>query len=205
MDIISKNNIDQINTVSTQLLSLLKEKKFFFVSENYANERVKASCEFFMLIDVIAGSRFKGLETECDNDLAKLKSLSDQLYKLLGYKRKFTLSKLKDYSGDIKPKLCRELIGDLEDLFILGDITMTDIKGVYDTLNKKLPKKYATQEMTSNAKVIYSAINSAIKEDAQRIRISSIAHYQNMVKLIDPNDTLNTVKSFFLAGRKKNI
>ena len=82
MNIISKKNIEKINAVSTELLFLLKEKKFFFVSEFSANERVKASCEFFMLIDVIAGSRFQSLETEFNNDLVKLKSLSDKLYKL---------------------------------------------------------------------------------------------------------------------------
>jgi|GEM_PF-5616743 len=201
--VISKKNIEKVNAVSSEILALLKAKKFFFTSEYNADERIKASCDLFYLNDAIEGSRFQSVNTECADDLKKLKLLTVKLFALLSNQRKFTLAKIKDYAADIKPRLCRELVGDLEDLYILGEITMTDIKGVYDTLNKPLPKKYNKPEMSSAAKVIYSAINKAIKEDAQTIRINSIAHYNKMVSLIDPDGEFKTVKKFFYAGRKK--
>jgi hypothetical protein len=201
--IISKANIIKINATALEVMTLIKATKFFFTSEYNADDRINASCEFFYLNDVIKGSRGLSIITEKASDLKKLKSLITKLYALVGNQRKFTLAKIKDYAGDIKPKLCRELVSDLEDLYILGDINMADIEDVYAALNKPLPKKFAKTEMSSAAKIINSAISKAIREDAQRIRINSIAHYNKMVELIDPSGDFDTVSEFFFAGRKK--
>jgi hypothetical protein len=203
LKIISSDNLQQINSVSTELLNLIKKNKFFFIGTYSELVRIKGSDMLIEITRALAPDyRFKSLETANENDLKALTILVNQLNELLLNKMKFTTCKLKDYTLDIKVKLCRELVSDLEDLFILGEINRSDIDDVYKTLSKPVPKKYSSNDLTDESRKIYTLIKSSIKDEAQEIKANSINHYAKMVDLIDPNYELITKKSFFLAGKK---
>lgn len=204
INIISKSNIENINLVSNELLKLVKAKKFFFTSQYRDDVRVKGSNTLIELHRAFSsGYRFSDLKSDVQVDFDELKSLVSKMNDLLLNKTKFTTFKLKDYSLDIKPKLCRELVSDLEDLFILGEITRADIDDVYASLSKSTPKKYSSNDLRNESRKIYSSIRSAINEESQEIKTRSVEHYINMVNLIDPNNEFNTKKEFILAGKRK--
>ena len=207
LSIISNESITNIKAAAGEIERCLKENKF--INSSFSrNVRLNKSEELFVV------NRMLSSDEECysiiaptDDSLIKLTELVKTLNQLLqtDFTARFDLFKIKDYASDIvKVKLCRELVSSLEDLYILGVIKMSDVKDVYETLKKPLPKKYAKPEMTSSAeKVVYSAIKNAIKEDAEHIKTNSIIHYKEMVSLIDPNDEFKNTKDFFSAGRKK--
>jgi hypothetical protein len=203
--LISAENIQQINTVATALMAHLKSTKFFFVS-SYPDARVKASgslIELSRALDDDHTHRMNSVKTANNIDLQTLITQVNTLADLLNNKQQNMCHKLKDYSGDIKVKLCRELVGDLEDMLIEGDITFTDIEDVYATLGKPVAKKYQPAHLNAQGQSVYRAIQRAIKDKAQPIKARSIQHYIDMVNLVDPRGEITTKKAFVKACRKK--
>lgn len=202
--IISVNNIKEINVVASEILLLIKARKFYFSGKYNDDEKVKGSNSFIELSRSINPEyKFKQLTCGNNEDATDLILLVNKLSELLTNKSKFMTFKLKDYSNDIKPKLCRELISELEDLYILGDIDRSDINEVYSTLGKLPPKKFTSNDLNKKGEDVYRAIWNAIQDNAQEIKTNSITHYVEMVNLIDPNDEMISQKEFLIAGRKK--
>lgn len=118
LNLISNNNLSEIKKNATQILALIKSKKFFISGSYSADVRVKASTT---LLDISRAFKtdycFNSITSE--ENLNELQSLIESLSSLLEDKTKFMTHKLKDYSLEIKPKLCRELISDLEDFYVL--------------------------------------------------------------------------------------
>jgi hypothetical protein len=204
-NIISSTNLENINFTANEILKLIKAKKFFFTSKYDSEDiRVKASSSLIELSRSLKeDNQFTKLTSSCENDISILNSLTTQLSNLLLNRMQFMTHKLKDYSLDIKIKLCRELVSELEDLFVFGDITRDDINHVYETLSKPVPKKFSGNDLKEDGKDIYRAIRSEIKDKAELIKANSIQHYIKMVNLIDPEDTITSKKEFFKMGRRK--
>jgi hypothetical protein len=202
--IISNSNLENIKSTANEILVLLKSKKIFLSSKYNDDIKLKASNSLLEITRAFSEtSRFNSITSEDNSARIELQKLTETLSELLLNKTKFMTHKLKDYSKEIKPKLCRELISDLEDLFIFAEINRDDIDHVYATLGKITPKKFSANDLKEDGKEIYRAIRSAIKDKAEVIKSNSIAHYINMVNLIDPDDTIKTPKEFVKIGRDK--
>jgi hypothetical protein len=202
LNLISDNNLSQINNIALDIIALVKSKKIFLSSKYNDDLRIKASTT---LLEI---TRSFNPEYRCsfinqNEDSDALKSLVNSLSSLLENKTKFLTHKLKDYSLDIKVKICRELVSDLEDLYILGQINRTDIDHVYNSLNKPVPKKFSVNDLQDDSVKIYSVLRTEIKEQAQEIKANSIQHYIDMTNRIDPESLFNTPKEFYKAGSSK--
>jgi hypothetical protein len=201
--LISKTNIEQINIISGEILALIKAKKFYFERKYSGDVKLNAAASLLELYRAIQGDRFNKLASTNPADVDQLILLVLALGDLLLNKNKFMTFRLKDYSAEIKPKLCRELVSDLEDLYIMANIDRADIDDVYLSMSKPTPKKYAANDLTTEGEEVYRAISRAIKDKAQTIKDNSITHYIAMVNLIDPNDEIKTSKEFITVGRRK--
>ena len=183
-------------------MALLKAKKFYFTSKFNDDVRVKPTSSLLELHRAFSTHEHHRLEfvaAPTDECKAELETLTATLYNLLDSKSRNACQKTKDYSGDIKPKLCRELISELEDMFIMGDIHLADIEEVYATLNKPVPKKFKGETLTQEGIEVYSAIRRAIYDNAQEIKADSVKHYIDIVNRIDPEDEFTTKKDFLKA------
>jgi hypothetical protein len=202
--LISSDNIEQINTTASAILTLIKSVKFNYVMKYSTPYRVKASDSLLELSRAFSDiETYSSVESENNADVEKLSSLVTTLSELLDGKSRYTCAKIKDYAGDIKPKLCRELISSLEDLFIVGKIDADDINEVYATLKKPVPKKFANKELSSQGKEVYLAIKAAIEDKAQDIKANSVQHYMDLVKIVDPDDSITDEQEFLKAFRRK--
>ena len=76
----------------------------------------------------------------------------------------------------------QKLISDLEDLFIVGKISMDDISNVYETLSKPIPK-VQSDDYLDDADNVYQAIKLEILNEAEEIKRTSIYHYIKMSKV----------------------
>jgi hypothetical protein len=200
--IISDKNIASINATATDIMALLKAEKFFFVNEFNGAQRIKPTCSLIELSRAFSTLKHhKYLRVTAPNDVLKkeLEKLTATLCGFLGNKSQNTCQKIKDYSGDIKPKLCRELISYLESMLIMGDIECTDIEDVYASLNKPVPKKFKGETLSQEGIEVYNAIHAAINDNAQEIKADSVKHYIDMVNRIDPNDEISAKEEFLKA------
>jgi hypothetical protein len=206
INLISNENIANINTVASSILALLKAKKFFFTSEYNDDSRIKASNSLLELSRAFSEDhihRMNSVKASTNEERAELEALTATLCDLLENKMRYTCQKIKDYSGDIKPKLCRELVSYLEDMLIMGEINLSDIEDVYAAINKPVPKKYKKETLSVEGYEVYRAIRSAINDNAQEIKANSVEHYIDMVNRIDPNDDIDNKKAFLKACWKK--
>lgn len=205
INIISKENLKNIQDITLEIMGLIKANKFFFSCEYNSDQRVKPSSSLLEIYRALPSKnhRFTTITTAENENIQTLETLVINLYGLLLNKTQFATHKLKDYSLDIEPKLCRELVSELEDLFILNEISFTDIEHVYNKLGKNLPKKFSKNVLDLNGEKVYSAIRKEIRESAQEIKANSITHYENMVNRIDPENEIKTAKEFIKIGRKK--
>lgn len=206
INVISDSNINAINNTALDIVSFLKKNKLFFSSQYDDDVRIKPSDCLFQITRTIDGSdRFLTVTSENNENVAALKQLVDNLDNLLGNKQKFRIFKIKDYSLEtIKVKICRELVSQLEDLYILNEINQEDINLVYSILGKPVPKKFSANQMFDNSKEVFYAIRNAMTEQAEEIKANSIDYYVSMSNRIDPNNEFNTPQEFIKAG-KRNI
>lgn len=201
--IISTDNIKNINIVALNIVNILKSEKFFFYYSGSSDVRVTASCSLIELSRALdSNEKYSQIKSEKEENISKLKSLVQELCELLLNKSKFLCQKLKNYTLDIKPFLCKELISDLEDLFIVGKISMDDISNVYKTLSKPIPKKFC-DDCLDDADNVYQAIKFEILNEAEEIKRNSIYHYIKMVKLIDPENKIQDKLEFLKIGKRK--
>ena len=206
--LISTENIKAIEVTAVKIVELIKAKKFYFTSEYNDDARVKGSDSLVSLFRAFSQHphhRMNGLGADKLIDSKKLEVLVSKLSKLLDGKVANTCHKIKDYTkGEIiKPKLCRELISDLEDLLIIGDISLIDIDDVYATIKKPTPKKFKGDVLSDGSQDVYRAIKHSIKDKGQEIKANSMQHYMDMVKRIDPNDEIKDRALFLKACRSK--
>jgi hypothetical protein len=207
--IISESNIEAINNAAGDLLNFLKAKKIFVVNlnGNRSDDRVKANTDYFILDRLLnnkESQRFQRIEAPCSEDFIQLNTLVDNLNQLVLNKRQFKLFKIKDYSTNvIIKKLCRELVSELEDLFILGEINQSDIESVYALLEKPLPKKFKFQEVAGQALQVFSAIKNEIRHEASDIKSKTIEHYKELVAKIDPDNSSSSIKEFANLAKRK--
>ena len=202
--LISQENITAVNKTAVEVLSFIKAKKIFIVGKYNSDERIKGSTPLFRINRAASSDdRFNDISSANEEDTADFLSLIEKLSTLLENTSHFLTHKLKDYSLDVKPKLCRELISELEDMFIFGEIDFADIEDVYETLGKKIPKKFAKVELDTIGKKIHAVISREIKTESKDIKANTITHYMNMVNRIDPEDTITSPKEFVKTGRNK--
>ncbi len=202
--IISEQNIQAINTLANTIIALLKAEKVFFSSEYRSDERIKASHSLLEISRAYRKDyRFAGIKTAEQKNADLLETHVNALAALLENKTQNMCHKLKDFSGDIKPKLCRELVSELEVLLITGEIDYADINEVYAALNKPLPKKFKGDVVTDENRSVYNAISKAIAQGSQDIKANSVQHYIDIVNRIDPNDEIDNKKAFVNACREK--
>ena len=206
-DIITEESIKEINNTANEIMELIKAKKFFLVSRIGCNkdQRIKASNDLFIIMDAFekAENRYQTVGAENTADLDALKILIDKIVNLLKNVRSLTTYKIKDYSMDIKPKLCRALISKIEYAFIIGEIDNSTIKDIYATLNKDVPKKFAKEELNETGSLIFKEVKKAIADKADSIKAASIVHYTKMVELIEDGQEITSPSEFIIAGRKK--
>lgn len=204
INIISKESLEKINQSALEILSFIKTNKIFITSKYSSDERIKGSTPLFRIIRAASGDdRFNEISSSSEETTAVFLDIIKNLANLLENTSYFQTHKLKDYSLDIKPKLCRELISKLEDMFIFGEITDVDIKDVYETLGKQIPKKFAQTQLDEIGQKIYSAIRIDIEQKAEDIKAKTITHYMDMVNRIDPDDSINKPLDFVNIGKKK--
>lgn len=204
IDVIKDENINAINKTAKEILAFLKSNKVFFTSKYDSDVRIKASTCMFEIFRTIDGSdRFLSVTAEREGAISELKALIDNLNYLLENKRNFRLFKMKEYSLEtVKVKMCRELVSELEDMYVLNQIEREDINHVYATLGKPVPRKFSANDVLDENKAVYYAIRNAMKDRAEEIKTNSFNHYVKMTQRIDPNDEFNTPKEFIKAGRK---
>lgn len=201
--LISQSNIVKINTLSGEIIALIKAKKFYFEREYSGDVKINGATSLLEIFRAIEGHRFNKLASNNAADVDQLSLLVLALADLMAKKTKFMTFRLKDYSAEIKPKLCRELVSDLEDLYIMAKIDRADIDDVYLSMNKPVPKKYAKNDLNIQGQEVCRAISREIKDKAQKIKDNSITHYIKMVNLIDPDDEIKSAKEFITIGRRK--
>lgn len=204
INIIEHENIESINNVSNEIVSLLKSNKVYFTSDYNGSVRIKPSDCLFQVTRTIDGNdKFTKITAENNDILDNLKSLVNSLDLLIENVNCFRAFKIKDYSlQTIKVKLCRELVSKLEDMYVLGDVNRKDIDHVYETLGKSTPKKFASNDILEGNKELYYAIRNSMKDKAEDIKNNSITHYIKMTQRIDPNNEFNNPKDFINAGKK---
>jgi len=204
INVISQQNIENINLYAEKLFSLIKETKFYFTSEYNADSKIKNSDSLLEIYrGLSADYRFYSITSDSPDALINLEKLVNRLSSLLDSKPNFMSRSVKDYCADIKPKLCRELITDLDYLLIAGEINRDDINDVYVTLNKPVPKKYTSGDLVKESLTIYTAISEAIKDKSLSIKANSILHYQEMVKKIAPLEENISKKEFIRIGKRQ--
>ena len=204
INVISQQNINAINNSAKEIIAFLKSNKIFFTSEYNGDTRIKASDCLFQISRTIYGNdRFTTVTSENEQAVSELKTLIESLDSLIENKQKFRIFKIKDYSLDtVKVKLCRELVSELEDLYVLNQIDREDINFVYSTLGKSVPRKFSANDLLDESKDVYYSIRNAMKEKAEEIKTNSIQHYVEMTNRIDPNNEFNTPKEFLQMGRR---
>lgn len=204
INIISQENITAVNEVAVEILAFAKSKKFFITSKYSKDERIKGSTPLFLITRAgLREDRFNSISSANEADKTEFLNLIEKLSNLLENNSHYLTYKLKDYSLDIKPKLCRELVSQLEDMFIFGEIEQSDIEDVYATLGKNVPKKFSQVELDSVGKEIYNSVSRAIQKESTDIKANTVTHYMDMVSRIDPEDKIITPIDFINVGRKK--
>lgn len=206
LNIISNENIVKINETSKALIDLLKEEKFFIKTSFQDNNiRIKGTSTLLEISRAISddiNNRFTSLVSPSEESNDKIAFLVSELSKLVDNKPVNMCHKLKDLAGDIKPKLCRELVSSLEDMLIMGEITSADIDEVYEALNKPIPKKFNRLSLDDRAQEIYISIKRAIADKAEPIKARCVEHYAEMVKRIDPSNEIEDKALFVKECRK---
>lgn len=207
--LISDNNLSNINKVAQNLITLIKKEKFFFTSKFQGKSRVKITDEAFRVNRALNGedTHFEAIDAPNTDLLTELKTLMVELYSYIEEGRNgYQGYKLKEYADTdkVKVKLCRDLVSELEDRYVNAEVTLSDIKYVYNYLNKPMPKKYIKVGKSNKvSKDIFNAISAAIAPKAQQFKDELIEHYANMVHKIDPQQSIANTKEFVKAARMK--
>lgn len=204
--VIQAANIDKITKIAMSILEYAKEKKIVITGSYGREERIGGSVELYRVTRLLGGNdRFHALEASTKKVVNDFTKLVNKLVALLSKHGLYQTYKLKDYANAevVKVKICRDLVSELDDLYMLGEINEADIKTVYSVLNKPIPKRFKFLPITDASKKVTAAISKAIRGDAERIKHSAISHYDELVKRIDPADTTRTPKEFLTLALKK--
>jgi hypothetical protein len=184
--VIQEKHITKIVSAADALLAHLKQNETFISSSN-REERIGTTTDLFRITRLIKGNdRFQSIKSPA---LATFKKLTNNLTKTLSSDGLFQLFKLADYTKPdiIKVKICRELISELDNLYVLGQITDKDIKEVYSILDKPVPKRFNIVVLNSTGKKLSVAISKAIKPEAEYIKQNTIKYYADLANLIGQN------------------
>lgn len=192
INLIKPESIESISQAAKDLMSHLKANK---IQACYG--RATASSELYQFEYWIARDLLKGDAAAVD----KLKELVSKLSELAH----FTLYKISDYSKPdvLIKKLSRDLVSSLENMYVLGEVSQSDIEQVYSNIGKPAPKKYKFFEVKGASKYVYSAISGEIRKESESIKLATISHYKELVARLDPENEAATPKDFLnLASAK---
>lgn len=196
----SPTNVANIKSTSAELLALLKGKKLFFKSEYRGEQRIKGSETFLIIWRALNNDRFTSVTSSDEDALTQLNTLTNKMTHLLVNNTALMALKVSDYTKDVTPRLSRETIPYLDNLYMEGEINLDDINTIYQNMGKPTPKKFSRIELDNDSQAIYSALSANIAETAQSIKANMIAHYETMVKRIDPHNTIDSAKEFIKKG-----
>lgn len=203
--IIQPKHIEKINKVAAELLSHLKANKAV-ISGNYREERIGATVELYRVTRLIGGNgRYQTIEATTDAAFKELSKLVKSLVALLSKDGLYQTYKLKDYANPetLVTKISRDLVSELEELYILGEVNQKDIEQVYANINKPVALKFKFIKPEGATKKVFAAISKAIRADSQAIKNSTTEHYCELAKRIDPDSTTKTPKEFFKLALTK--
>ncbi len=204
--LIQPAKIEKITKVAAEILEYLKANKIVIKNTYAKEERISGGVELYRVTRFIDGNdRFYAIEAATKKAFNGFAKLIKKLVGLLSKHGLYQTHKLKDYaSADvIQVKLCRDLVSELDDLYMLGEINLADIKEVYSILGKSVPKRFKLMPITDASKKITGAISVAIRGSAEHIKHSAITHYEELVKKIDPADTAQTPKEFLTLALRR--
>jgi len=202
VQVTSQNNIENIKNTATELLVLVKKTKLFLSSKYNADIRIKGSETFLTVYRALNDDRFQTVTSQDDNALVQLNTLVSNLTELLINKSSLMALKISDYTKDVTPRLSRETIPYLDNLYMEGEINIDDINTIYQNMGKSTPKKFSRIELDNDSQAIYAALSSNIANEAQSIKANMIAHYEAMTKRIDPDNIAKDIKEFVKMGQK---
>lgn len=202
INVISTQNIADINAKSLELAALLKAKKLFFTSDCNGDRRIKGSDCLLFIHRAFNDDRFTTITGESEEAITLLNTMVDDLAFLLANKSALMGLKVSDYTKDPLPRLCREITPYLDDMYIQGVITLDDINDLYAKMGKSVPKKFSRVDLDNKGHAVYGKLSAEIAENAQEIKARMISHYEEMVARIDPDNSITDMKAFIKAGKK---
>lgn len=202
INVISTQNIADIKAKASEILALLKAKKLFLTCEYQDDRRIKGSDCLVFIHRAFNDDRFNTVTGESDEAVTLLNTMVHDLAFLLANKSAMMGLKVSDYTKDPLPRLCREIVPYLDDMYIQGDITLDDINDLYKKMGKAIPNKFSRVDLDNKGEVVYAKLSAEIADNAQEIKARMISHYESMVTRIDPDNSINDMKDFIKAGKK---
>lgn len=204
INIIKPESIKAINDAAAELMKFLKANKIYFV-DSWGETRAGASTEIYNYTRALANERRERKLKGDAKAIEQLAVLVGDLTKLLGSYREFKVYKVSDYSKPevLLKKMSRDTISNLEDMYVLGEVTQADIEQVYANIGKPVAKKFKFFEIKGEAKKLYAALSKEIRNSAAQIKAGTFSHYEAMAERIDPTRAAETPKEFLKLAFKK--
>lgn len=193
-----------IHQAATDLLSHLKANKIYFVSYDDRQRRALGGDELYSYDRALDTKRhYENIDAKANPELVRLVT---ELKAALKH-RQFKAYKISDYTKPevLLKKMSRDIISELEDLYICGEATEADVKQVYKNIGKEPAKKFKFTELKGEYKKLYSEISLAIKDKASEIKLSTIEHYKRVANKIDPDREATTPKEFISRAYKAKV